>query len=217
MIEKFKKYILAGISLLLGAFLPYLYSYADTYANNLQIVVYIASIILFVVGLLIIIWIQYQNRIHRVKYSVLIFAIDSQNRLLTTYNQYHHRRMIPCGIIPTNLTPNEAVYTFLEQQAGLYKGDYQNILFRSKKRLYEKKIYPSNTQIEFATKHEKNVKLHYAFIYFIRVGERAQYAPHVSFMNLEQLAKMSPAQGLYNDLLVRYRFLLDELKKGDSN
>lgn len=217
MIEKFKKYILAGISLLLGAFLPYLYSYADTYAQNFQIIIYIASIILSVAGLLIITWIQYQNRAHRVKYSILVFAIDSQNRLLTTYNKHHRRLMIPCGIIPADLTPNETVYSFLKQQTGLNKDDYQNILFRSKKRVFKQKIYPSDTQIEFVTKHEKHVKLHYAFIYFIRVKEHAEYAPHVSFMSIEELKQLPPAEGLYSDLLARYGFLLDELKKGGSN
>ena len=216
MIEKFKQYILAGISLLVGAFLPYIYSYADLYAKNAQVIIYILSIALFVVGLLIITWIEYQRRTHRVKYSVLIFAVDKKNRLLTIYNKYHQRIMIPCGIIPSNLTPNETVALFLKEQAGLDEGDYQNVYFDSKKQLYKPEICPIDTQIEFVTKHEKHVKLHYAFVYYIRVNDNSKIAPNTSFVKLEQLNEMPQDKGLFSDLLARYKFMLNELEKGGN-
>lgn len=217
MIEKFKQYILAGISLLVGAFLPYIYSYADLYAKNAQILIYIVSIVLFAAGLLIITWIEYQRRAHHVKYSVLIFAVDSQNRLLTIHNEYHHRMMIPCGIIPNQLTPNETMLLFLKRQAGLNEEDYQNIHFCSKKQVLKQDIYPIDTQIEFVTKHEKHVQLHYAFIYYVRVKDHSKIAPNTSFMQLEKLKKLPPEKGLFSDLLARYTFLLNELNKGGSN
>jgi len=172
MIEKIKKYIVAGISMLFGAFLPYLYSYADAYAENAQMIIYAFSIILFLVGLLMVVFFQYQERCHRVKYSVLVFCLDTQNRLLTVHNTYHHRLMIPCGIIPSHLTPNEAVSLFLEKQAGIKEGCYRNFICNDKRYVDEEKLCPNDAQIEFVTKHERHVKLHYAFIYFVQVPFR---------------------------------------------
>lgn len=213
MINKLKQYVLAFGSIIIGAFLPYVYSYADNYAKNAQIMIYVVSIILSIIGLLIIAWIEYQQRMHRVKYTVLIFVLDSKNRLLTTNNKYHRRRMIPCGIIPNKFTPTETVYHFLKNQAGLNEGDFRSIIFEQKKVLSQEEIHPIYSQIEFVTKHENHVNLHYSFIYALRIEDTQNLSADVSFMNLEQLEHEQPGKGLFSDLLVRYRYLLDELRK----
>ena len=217
MIEKIKKYIVAGISMLFGAFLPYLYSYADAYAQNAQMVIYALSIVLFLVGFLMVILFQYQERCHRVKYSVLIFCLDAQNRLLTVYNTYHHRTMIPCGVIPAHLTPNETVKLFLEKQAGIKEGSYHNFICSEKRYVDEGRLCPNDAQIEFVTKHERHVKLHYAFIYFVQVAEEVKLLPSASFLNLAELERMPLEKGLYSDLLNRYRIFLQDINKENSN
>ena len=213
MIDKIKHYILAGASLLIGAFLPYLYSFADVYAKNAQIITYTASIVLLVSGLLIITWIQYQQRMHRVKYAILIFALDNDKRLLTIHNEYHNRLMIPCGIIPSNLTPNEAVNSFMKEQVGLNADDFTSICFHNGQ--VPNKICPSDAQIEFVTKHEKHVKLHYAFVYAIRVDNTLSLTDKASFKSVDELSKMPNDKGLFSDIFTRYKFILSELDGGD--
>ena len=214
--ERFKKYIIAGISLLIGAFLPYLYSYADSYAKNAQLIVYIISIALFLTGLLVITLLQYHKRSHQVRYSVLVFVIDEKKKLLTVNNKHHNRLMIPCGIIPRQMTPNEAARRFLLQQAGLNDKDCINYVYRSKKSVDQKNLCPYDAQIEFVTKHEKRVKLHYAFIYFLKIKKGASPLSNAIFYNLKQLESMPDDRGLFSDILARYRNFLKETAKEDA-
>lgn len=213
MIDKIKHYILAGASLLIGAFLPYLYSFADVYAKNAQIITYTVSIVLLIVGLLIITWIQYQQRMHRVRYAILIFALDKDKRLLTIHNEYHKRLMIPCGIIPSSLTPNEAVNSFMREQVGLSAGDFTSVCLHDGQ--IPDKIFPSDAQIEFVTKHERHVKLHYAFVYALWVDNVDNLTDKASFKSIDELSKIPNDKGLFSDIFARYKFILSELDGGD--
>lgn len=85
--EKIKSYLFAAISMIMGSFLPYVYSFA----KDAQLFVYLISFMCIAFGIGILVLLQYNEKVHRIKYALLLFVIDDQNRLLTTYNPYHKR------------------------------------------------------------------------------------------------------------------------------
>lgn len=202
--EKIKHLIWGIISMLVGAFLPYIY----TYAENLQTIIYLLSIAFFIVGLIIIAILQFRQRKLRVKYAVLLFVVNSKKQLLTINNKFHNRLMIPCGIIPNHLTPNQAAEIFLKKQVGLDRRLYKN---KTRLPLNLKNLCPCDSQIEFVTKHEKHAKLHYAFIYFLEIeNDDIMLIDDVKFLDLKQLENMPPDKGLFSDILERYKILIQD-------
>jgi len=205
--DKLKNYLTAAITMIVGAFLPYVYSYA----NDAQFLIYFLSIASLCFGFFILVLIQYRERTHRVKYALLLFVMDENNRLLTLYNQYHKRIMIPCGIIPSSCTPNEAVEKFLKEQVHIDVKDCKNCTLLTEKQIDTNVLHPYDAQIEFVTKHEKHVKLHYAFIYFIQTNSsKIKEHESIAFYNLEELEKMNEKEGLFSDLLARYKSYVQE-------
>lgn len=121
--------------------------------------------------------------------------------------------MIPCGIIPSTKTVHECISTFLNKQAGISLTNCKNIPFLTQKQLVKDCIYPYDAQIEFVTKHERNVKLHYAFVYFLKMNSNAEIKKeNVCFYSLEELEKMPSNQQLYSDLLERYKQFLQDYR-----
>lgn len=205
--EKLKQYMLAGVSMLVGAFLPYLYSLTE----NFQIFVYIVSILCLMGGLLFIVLLEYGQRCRKVKYTVLLFVLDPKGKLLTLYNAYHKRLMIPCGLYSAAWTPNDAVTRFLEKQAGLKPSDYKLAEIGSHRHIDADALHPCGAQIEFITKHEKRVKLHYSFVYCLELTKpMGELELKGEFKSLATLRDMDPREGLFSDLLDRYKGFLAE-------
>ena len=210
--EKFKQYILAGISMLAGAFLPYLYSLTE----NMQIVVYLVSILLLLGGLIFVLLVQLRQRSQKVRYTVLIFLLDAENRLFTLYNNYHKRLMIPCGVYSNKRTANETVVAFLEE-VGLQRKDYALATAGKEAHIDPSGLHPHDAQVEFVTAHEKKVKLHYSFIYFLELKTpKEELKLNGSFKSLKELEAMDARNGLFSDLLDRYRnyLMATETEKG---
>lgn len=200
--ERLKQHIWACMSMLLGAFLPYIYSLAE----KGQAFVYIISILCLFGGLICIALLQYQQKLRTVKYTNLIFVLDADNRLLTVYNTYHKRLMIPCGVLPPALTPNKAVEVFLEKQVGLKQGEYAMPTYLQNKSIDTESFYPTNAQLEFVTKHENKTKLHYSYIYFLQITKPVEELTiNANFMDLDTLQSMNPQEGLFSDILTRYK------------
>ena len=210
MIKKIRRYLIAAISLVIGSFLPYLYSLTDRF----QIVVYGISFAFFAVGLAILFALQYHQRVHRVKYAVLVFAVDGKGRLLTVENSYHHRIMIPCGVLPKGLTPGEAATLFLKEQAGIDLADCRRITAHGKAEEILDGPIPTDAQIEFVTKHERHVSLHYAFVYFLELKSALPQDTPGKLYSVEELESFPPESGLFSDILARYKNHLKDLKGG---
>ena len=200
--ERYKNYILSGISMVAGALFQYIYSLAE----DKQLLLYVMSLIILLVCLGGLLFLQNQRRKKKVQYSALVFVLNKKKELLTVHNTYHNRLMIPCGILPRGMTPNEAVVHFLKEQTGLKRDDYCILDYKNKGT-----EYPSfGAQIEFITQHEKNVAEHYAFIYYVKIKDEAVNEQSLfRFMGKEELMNMDAEEGLFSDILQRYLALVE--------
>lgn len=200
--DKFKQYVTAGISFVFGVLLQYVYALA----GERQFLLYSVTLLLFLVFFLCIMFAQIQARLHRVKYSILVFAFDPKERLLTVYNEFHKRRMIPCGVLKPSQTPHDAVKQFLREQAGVNPDNYETQI--DNEICAQEASLPYSAQIEFITKHERHVSEHYAFIYFLRLSGKEKIGNQAAFMTLKELERLPEETSLFSDLLQRYRFYL---------
>lgn len=202
--DKIKQLIISGISVVVGMLLPYIFSLA----GNAQLLIYIGIFLFLILLLLSVFLIQIVRQRHRVEYSVLIFALNPEGKLLTVTNDFHKRIMIPCGRLKWFQNPYDAAKQFLEEQTGICPDKYESQINRGITKKGFKK--PCSAQIEFITKHEQSVNEHYAFIYYIDLQEGEIVTHGARFMTLSELDDLSSDVGLFSDILQRYRIYLND-------
>ncbi len=199
MLERYKRYVIAAISVILGILIDRIFSLTREGEIVLEVI-----LLILLAGALITYYILHQvEELKVVSFTVLLFILDEENRLLVVDNRYHRRLMIPCGNVPRTCTPSDAVSRFLAQQAHLSLKDLVTLQGEA---LDEAHLTPCNAQIEFVTKHEFSVQEHYAYIYFFRTKQPKDNR----FLSLRELQAYGE-NGLFSDLLQRYERLLKEL------
>ena len=201
-----KHWIIAGISLVFGIYIEYLFDLT----GEKQLVLYSIILLVFIIIFSGIVYVEIQQRLHRMKYTVLIFVLDSKNNLLTVHNEYHKRTMIPCGSLWGSKTPLEAVKEYLKSQTGI---DVEDCYSKTNSFiLQDHDIKPYAAQLEFISKHKRNVALHYSFSFFLHLKKDLDDKKDFKFMNITELENLPEDNALFSDLLQRYRIYLNNYK-----
>lgn len=206
--DKLKQLVANAISLVLGMLLPCLFGLVE----NSQLLIYCGMLFLLVICFAFILAIQRYKRKHKVEYSVLIFVLDLEGKLLIVDNKFHERKMIPCGRIGKFQTPLGAVEIFLKEQAGIALNQCEvaahSIIFPGDT------WRPCSAQLEFISKHERRFAAHYAFVYFLHLSKDESISNEAKFMSLKELEDLPQSIELFSDILQRYRFYLDNCFNG---
>lgn len=198
MLERYRRYVVTALSIVFGILIERIFSMS----NDGEILLEIILLILLSGALITYYILHLIEEMKMISYSVLLFILDADDRLLVVDNRYHKRLMLPCGNVPRGVTPGESALRFLKEQTSLSPEHVRTLRGDG---LDARHLVPAAAQIEFVTKHEFSVQEHYAYIYFLRTDQKGEDR----FCNLQEL-KAFGEKGLYSDLLQRYELLLRE-------
>lgn len=216
--KKTKDNLLLILSFICGSGLTY---FAKIFQHAEPI--YFFACVVVIVALLYIVIRQKVKELKMTRFAVIVFMLNKDNKLLLTLNGTHKIWLPPCKTMLSNEMPHQTVERIMKNQVGLESTQYE-----IDERFHEKKeiafyrvldcITPYASQQEFITTQSKGVRYHYSLIYVYKIKEgvyvnrNTEYVPQ--FFSLENISEMEEKVRPFQDIIQRYKLILDELNGG---
>ena len=144
MLERYRRYVVTALSIVFGILIERIFSMS----NDGEILLEIILLILLSGALITYYILHLIEEMKMISYSVLLFILDADDRLLVVDHRYHKRLMLPCGNVPRGVTPGESALRFLKEQTSL---SLEHVRTLRGDVLDARHLVPAAAQIEFVT------------------------------------------------------------------
>jgi ADP-ribose pyrophosphatase YjhB (NUDIX family) len=146
------------------------------------------------------------------RYSVLVFALDRQKRLLLVQHPFHKRRIPPGGRLKMFELPHDAVGRLLKEEAGVTSYEFSSQFHRAEGPYTDfVTVLPQPYRVQRELRDQRGwVKFHYAFVYVVRtddaLGAVLDYDPR--WYTAAEVHAMVPPTRPFDDIVLRYDDIL---------
>lgn len=153
------------------------------------------------------------------RFSILIFLLDTQQRLLLYRHPVFQRYIPPGGRLALSEAPDDAVNSRLRDKAGVSSFIFDPHFHAPRfpiTELVEEVIRPFAVHREHR-RQRGGVRAHYCFVYVCRLAGGATANPDCRWVDLPDLLAMDVHTRPFDDIIAKYRLILDELQRGRPN
>lgn len=214
MLKKIKGIVISLLAFFSGTIIAYIVELFSGIEKAIVVIVLaLIAILIFISGY------EYYKKKKYIRYSIIVFVLNSKNELLLVLSPHHHRLIPPGGSMNDYEMPHLAVERMLKTQADLDREDYVfHESFHNKVGRYGRVldcVAPFATQHEFITAQSKNVRYHYSFIYVCRLKKHVDINTNLScfpnFYSIEEIKEMEDSVKPFQDIIIRYGEMLQKL------
>jgi len=151
------------------------------------------------------------------RYSVLIFALDEQSRLLLVRHPYHKRLIPPGGRLRVFELPHAAVSRVLAEEANLKTFSFHPAFHRQIEGYSDTvTILPQPYSVQREDRRQRGfVRFHYAFVYVVIAQAADLGSPPEGYQprwcGKEQVTNMVAPDRPFDDVVKRYLDIISEL------
>lgn len=149
------------------------------------------------------------------RFSILVFVLDDQQRLLLYQHPNFHRFIPPGGRLGLSEAPDEAVGPRLKAKAGIESFDFDKHFHAPRfpiSELVEEVVRPFAVHREHR-RQRGGVRSHYCFVYVCRLAGDARANPECRWVNLTDLLAMEVHLRPFDDIIAKYRLILAEYQR----
>jgi hypothetical protein len=149
------------------------------------------------------------------RFSILVFVLDEQQRLLLYHHPYFNRFIPPGGRLGLSEAPDEAVGPRLRAKAGVNSFVFDKHFHSPRfpiSELVEEVVRPFAVHREHR-RQRGGVRSHYCFIYVCRLAGDARVNPDCRWMSLTDLLAMDVHLRPFDDIIAKYRLILAEYQR----
>lgn len=152
------------------------------------------------------------------RFSVLIFMLDAQQRLLLYRHPQFQRYIPPGGRLALSEAPDDAVSSRLRDKAGVGSFIFDPHFHAPRfpiTELVEEVIRPFAVHREHR-RQRGGVRSHYCFVYVCRLAGGATANLDCRWVDLADLIAMDVHTRPFDDIIAKYRLILEELRSGSA-
>lgn len=146
------------------------------------------------------------------RFSILVFVLDDQQRLLLYRHPNFHRFIPPGGRLGLSEAPDEAVGPRLKAKAGINSFEFDRHFHAPRfpvSELVEEVVRPFAVHREHR-RQRGGVRSHYCFVYVCRLVGDARVSPDCRWVNPTDLLAMEVHLRPFDDIIAKYRLILAE-------
>jgi hypothetical protein len=149
------------------------------------------------------------------RFSILVFVLDDERRLLLYRHPNFHRFIPPGGRLGLSEAPDEAVGPRLKAKAGINSFEFDKHFHAPRfpiSELVEEVVRPFAVHREHR-RQRGGVRSHYCFVYVCRLAGDARANPDCRWMNLTDILAMEVHLRPFDDIIAKYRLILAEYQR----
>lgn len=154
------------------------------------------------------------------RFAVLMFILDTANRLMLVHHPFHKRLIPPGGRLNDGEIPHEAVKRRLLEETGISAFDFHPDFHRPLRVISERvEDVPGPYSVHMEHRRQRDdVMFHYAFVYVcqftggnINKPSNSSYQPQ--WYTLEEVKALPRDMIPFDDIIRRYEDILDRLSR----